>query len=70
MSEFGITLNERTKTIARHVAAPVSRPFDAAWDPDGLVLALLLRWRSVRGPVAADAFFWALPEDDVCSSTW
>lgn len=70
VSEFGITLNERTKTIARHVAAPVSRPFDAAWDPDGLVLALLLRWRSVRGPVAADAFFWALPEDDVCSSTW
>ena len=43
VSEFGITLNDRTKTIARHVAAPVSRPFDAAWDPDGLVLALLLR---------------------------
>ena len=65
ISEFGITLNERTKTIARHVAAPVSRPFDATWDPDRLLLALLLRWRSVRGPVAPDAFFWALSSDDV-----
>ena len=34
------------------------------------MLELLSRWLFVRGPVAADAFFWALPEDDVGSSSW
>jgi len=70
VSEFGITLNERGKTISRHVAAPVSRPFDSDWDPDGLVLALLLRWRHPRGAVPADAFFWAFDYEDVASPAW
>ena len=40
---FGITLSERNKTIARHVAAPMTRPCLAAWDPEGFVLRLLRR---------------------------
>ena len=60
---FGITLSERTKTIARHLAAPMTRPCLAAWDPDGLILRLLQRWLHARGTVSDDAFFWALPEE-------
>jgi hypothetical protein len=61
IGEFGVTLTERTKTISRHLAAPVTRPFHAGWDPDGLVLRLLRRWLSVHGLVSQDAYFWALP---------
>jgi hypothetical protein len=61
IGEFGVTLSERTKTISRHLAAPVTRPFHADWDPDGLVLRLLRRWLGVCGPVPYDAYFWSLP---------
>jgi hypothetical protein len=62
IGEFGVTLTERTKTISRHLAAPVIRPFHAGWD-SGLVLPLLRRWLSVRGPVPHDEYFWALPRE-------
>jgi hypothetical protein len=61
IGEFGVTLTERTKTISRHLAAPVTRPFHACWDPDGLILRILRRWLSVRGLVSQDAYFWAPP---------
>jgi hypothetical protein len=66
---FGITLSERTKTIARHLAAPMTRPCLAAWDPDGLVLRLLRRWLHARGTVSDDAYFWALP-GEASSEAW
>ena len=68
IGEFGVTLTERTKTISRHLSAPVTRPFHAGWDPDGLVLRLLRRWLSVRGPVSQDAYFWALPGEALASA--
>jgi hypothetical protein len=60
---FGITLSERTKTITRHLAAPMTRPCLAAWDPEGLVLRLLRRWLHARCAVSDDAYFWTLPEE-------
>lgn len=70
ISEFGITLNERTKTIARHLAAPMTRPFHAAWDPSRLVFRLLCRWLQLRGPVSSNDFFWALPGVLTPAPTW
>jgi hypothetical protein len=68
IGEFGVTLTERTKTISRHLSSPVTRPFHAGWDPDGLVLRLLRSWLRVRGPVSQDAYFWAIPGETLASA--
>jgi hypothetical protein len=55
-----MSMNERTKTIARNQAAPIISPQDWFYDPANLFMSLHQRWASERGHAETD-FYWSLP---------
>jgi hypothetical protein len=65
----GICINERTKTISRHHAAPTLRESDSSTDAGSLVLRLLLRWE-LEHPHAPEDLFWSLKTDTYSASAW
>jgi hypothetical protein len=60
----GITINVRSKIVARNAACPVTRLARTPYDPRQLVLSLLRRWHDMSaawwGPAS---FYWTLPGD-------
>jgi len=65
----GMGLNERTKTIARHIAAPIWRAQDWHHDPAAVFDKLLGRWEDSRSHVDDD-FYWSLPNDTYSDRQW
>lgn len=65
----GMGLNERTKTISRHVAAPIWRAQDGMHDPATVFDALLERWEASQSHTDED-FYWVLPADTYSDWQW
>ena len=69
LSSAAMSINERTKTIARNQAAPIIRPQDWFFDPANLFMSLQQRWASERRHAETD-FYWSLPDENLSSSCW
>jgi len=65
----GMGLNERTKTVARHIAAPIWRAQDWQHDPAAVFNKLLGRWETSRSH-AEDDFYWSLSHDTYSDRQW
>ena len=65
----GMGLNERTKTVARHLAAPIWRAQSWEHDPASVFNKLLERWENSQNH-APDDFYWSTSNDDYTDAQW
>ena len=56
-------LNERTKTVTLHLAAPIWRAQFWEHDPTSVVNKLFERWENSQNHAPAD-FYWSTSNDD------
>ena len=62
-------LNERTKTVARHLAAPIWRAQSWEHDPASVFNKLLACWEDSQNH-APDDFYWSTSNDDYTDAQW
>jgi len=71
IDDFGITINQQGKTIARNQACPVHRRPDARFDRQQEVLRLIRRWDQHSADYQAPTdHYWSLQGEDQQAKRW